>query len=169
MAKYLALISGAMKEIVGLVTSAGAADAAKLVQTDANGRLDNSLMPSGIGADTEEYPTSEALAAGDAVNTWNNAGVATARKADASVVGKRARGFVLVAVASGATATVYFEGRNDQHTGLTPAASLFLSPTTPGRTTDVAPTAAGQVVQPIGVAVNATTLNFEPGEPIEIA
>jgi len=50
--------------------------------------------------------------------------------------------------------------------GLTPGSDLYLSPTTPGRVTDVVPTGAGQVVQGVGVAINATTLNFEPAEPI---
>jgi len=169
MAKYLALIAGITKEVIGLVTSAGNADANKIVETGSNGRLDASVMPTGLGADTEQMPASEALAAGDFVHVWPNAGVSNARKADASATGKRARGYVLSAVASGATATVYFEGRNDQLTGLTPASDLYLSPTTPGRVTATAPTVAGQVVQGIGVAINATTLNFEPAEPIERA
>jgi len=169
MAKFLALIAGGMKEVVGLVTSAGAADANKIVETGSNGRLDTSVMPTGLGADTEQMPASEALAAGDFVHVWPNAGVPNARKADASATGKRARGFVLSAVASGATATVYFEGRNDQLSGLTPGSDLYLSPTTPGRPTAVVPTGTGQVVQPIGVAINATTLNFEPAEPIVLA
>jgi len=169
MAKFLALIAGGMKEVVGLVTSAGNADAEKIIQTGPNGRLDNSVMPTGIGADTEQMPASEALAAGDLVHVWPNAGVSNARKADASATGKRARGFVLSAVASGATATVFFEGRNDQLAGLTPASDLYLSPTTPGRATAVVPTVAGQVVQPVGAAINATTMNFEPAEPIERA
>ena len=169
MAKFLALIAGGMREVVALVTSAGAADADKLVQTGSNGRLDNSVMPTGIGADTEQMPASEALAAGDLVHTWPNAGVTNARKADASAIGKRARGFVLSAVASGAVATVYFEGRDDQLSGLTPGSDLYLSPTTPGRATATVPTGTGQVVQPVGVAINATTMNFEPAEPIVLA
>ena len=103
------------------------------------------------------------------MHTWPNAGVTNARKADASATGKRARGFVLSAVASGAVATVYFEGRDDQLSGLTPGSDLYLSPTTPGRATNVVPTVAGQVVQQIGAAINATTLNFEPSEPIQLA
>jgi len=114
-------------------------------------------------------PASEALAAGDLVHVWPNAGVSNARKADASATGKRARGYVLSAVASGATATVYFEGRNDQLSGLTPGSDLYLSPTTPGRVTATVPTGTGQVVQPVGVAINATTMNFEPAEPIVLA
>jgi hypothetical protein len=169
MAKYLALIAGLTREVIGLVTSAGATDANKIVETGSTGRLDTSLMPTGIGADTEQMPASEALAAGDLVHVWPNAGVSNARKADASATGKRARGYVLSAVASGATATVFFEGRNDQLSGLTPASDLYLSPTTPGRTVATVPTGVGQVVQGIGVAINATTMNFEPAEPIVLA
>jgi len=53
--------------------------------------------------------------------------------------------------------------------GLTPASDLYLSPTTPGRTVATVPTGVGQVVQGIGVAINATTMNFEPAEPIVLA
>lgn len=99
---------------------------------------------------------------------WDSAGAFRVRKADASSSGKEAHGFVLAAVANAATATVYFEGRDNQVTGLTPG-NRFLSAATPGATVAAAPTGAGQVVQRVGIAVAATELNFEPMQPIVLA
>ena len=147
-------------------SSAGAGDAGKVVALDGSGRIDNTMMPVGIGADTASITTSEALAAGDFVNIWNSTG-AKARKADATVAGKEAHGFVLSAASSGASATVYFEGTNTGVTGQTPG-PVFLS-TTAGQATNTAPAAAGNAVQRLGIAVSATAVNFEPAQPIVLA
>jgi hypothetical protein len=152
--------------VVASQSSAGAADAGKIVALDATGKLDQTMMPVGIAADVAVITASEALSAGDFVNVWNSTG-AKARKADASTSGKEAVGFVLAAVSNGAAATVYFEGTNTAVTGLTPGLN-FLS-TTPGAATATAPSTAGQVVQRIGYATAATALNFEPQEPIVLA
>lgn len=146
--------------------SAGAGDAAKVVQLDSSGRIDNTMMPVGIGADSASITTSEALSAGDFVNIWNSTG-AKARKADATVAGKEAHGFVLVGVGSGAAATVYFEGTNTAVTGQTPG-PVFLS-TTAGQAAAAAPTGTGNVVQRIGFAVSATAINFQSQPPITLA
>ena len=148
-------------------TSAGAADAGKVVQLDGSGRLDNSMMPVGIGADTASIIASEALSAGNFVNVWSDGGAFKVRKADAAVAGKRAHGFVLSAVSSGAAATVYFEGTNTGVTGMTPG-DVFLS-TTAGGVQASAPSSAGQVVQRLGVATSAASVNFEPANPITLA
>lgn len=185
--------AGTLTEETTLTTSAGAADANKVpalnasgvlddtilnatvtssanktVKLDAAGKLDASVMPTGIGADTAIIVASEALADGDLVNVWNNAGTANVRKADANSAGKEAHGFVLAAVASSASATVYFEGTNSHCTGLTPGVQ-FLSSSTPGKSVTTAPTGTGKIVQNIGLALNATTLNFESGSPIVLA
>jgi hypothetical protein len=109
--KYLAIVSGAKTEVVTLQTSAGAGDAGKLIALDAAGRIDNSMMPVGIGADTATIASSENLADGDFVNIWSDTGVAKVRKADATTAGKEACGFVLAAVTSPANATVYLGGQ----------------------------------------------------------
>jgi len=157
--------------IVGAkVQSAGAGDSGKVVALDATGKIDATMMPTGIGADTAALTTSEALAAGDFVNIFNDAGTAKVRKADGSTVGKEAQGFVLAAFGAGATATVYFEGTNGQCTGLTPGPQ-FLSGATPGKTVAVGglPTAAGSTVQRVGVAISATAVNVEFNDPIVLA
>jgi hypothetical protein len=124
------------------------------------------MMPTGIGADTTVIAASEALSAGDYVNIWDDAGTPKVRKADASTV-KPADGFVKDACSSGANATVYHEGANGQHTGLTGGARYFLSSTTPGGVTTTPPSASGSIVQFIGKATSATSINFEAAAPIE--
>ena len=140
----------------------------KIAKLDASGKLDVTVLPTGVGADTAIIVASEALAAGDLVNIWSNAGTANVRKADASVSGKEAHGFVLATVASAGNATVYFEGTNTQCTGLTPGVQ-FLSATTAGKTGSAAPTGTGKVVQRVGFAISATALNFNGGDPIVLA
>ena len=164
--KFLRLVNGVLTEIFGVQTSAGAGNAGDLVSLDDTGRIDNSMMPVGIGADTSTISASETLAAGDWVNVWNNSG-AKVRKADATTAGKEAHGFVLSAVTSGNPATVYFEGTNTQVTGQTPG-PVYLQ-TTAGAGGSTVPSAGGNVVQQIGVAVSATAVNFERSVPVTLA
>lgn len=169
MAKYLSNLAGIITEVLALVTSSGAADAGKIPSLDATGRIDVSMMPVGLGAETDVIVASEALVAGDFVNLWNSSG-AKVRKADASTSGKKADGFVLAAVTSGGNATVYrISQSNTQLAGMTPGATQYLSPTTAGTRTETCPTTAGQTVQILGVAKSATELIFAPGEPITLA
>lgn len=158
---------GTLKETEATVVSAGAGNAGDIPALDSTGRIDPSMMPVGIGADTQQIQASEALAAGDFVNVWNSAGSPRVRKADATAAGKHAHGYVLAAVASAAQATVYFEATNTQVTGQT-AGDVFLS-TTPGLASSTAPSTSGNVVQRIGVATTATTVNFEAAQPVVIA
>lgn len=164
--KYLRLISGVITEVAGVVTSAGAGNDGDFPVLDSTGRLDNSVMPAGLGADTASVTTSEALAAGDYVNIWNSTG-AKARKADATTAGKEAHGFVLSAVGSGSAATVYFESTNTQVTSQTPGV-VYLS-TTAGLGTATPPSTAGNVVQRIGFATSATAVNFQSQPPVTLA
>ena len=87
--RFLALIAGRTRQVIAIVTSAGAADGEKIVATNTDGVLDDSIMgaatsgsgvllktledgtidpstlPTGIGADVKNMAASEALAAGD--------------------------------------------------------------------------------------------------------
>lgn len=164
--KFLRLVNGVLTEIFGVQTSAGAGNAGDLVSLDDSGRIDNSMMPVGIGADTAAITASETLAAGDWVNVWNNSG-AKVRKADATTAGKEVHGFVLAAFTSGNPATVYFEGTNTHVTGQTPG-PVYLQ-TTAGTGGATIPSASGNVVQQVGVAVSATAVNFERGAPVTLA
>lgn len=166
--KYLANVGGRPTEVAAIQASAGAGDAGKIPALGASGRLDESMMPPGIGADTALIQASENLAAGDFVNVWSDAGAFRVRKADATSVGKEAHGFVLAAVTSGNNATVYFEGPNTQVTDAAPG-EQFLSTTAGGFTNDVSAYTGGNVVQSVGVAVSATVINFERSTPIVTA
>lgn len=165
--KYLFNNAGTVTEKAALQASAGAADAGKIPALDAGGRIDPSMMPTGIGADTALLVASENLNAGDFVNIWNNAGTPSVRKADATVAGKEAHGFVLSAVTAASTATVYFEGTNNSVTGQT-AGPVFLL-TTAGQAGTTAPSGAGNVVQRLGFAVSATAINMQSMPPIVLA
>ena len=191
--RYGTRIAGVKKLVSAILTSAGAGDAEKIVATNANGVLDDTLinaattgasktlktlpdgtidpsvLPSGTGADTASIEASEALSAGNFVNIWNDGGTSKVRKADAATEGKRADGFVLAAVSSGANATVYFEGRNTQLTGLTAGTTLYLSASAPGEAVATAPSTTGNVIQELGRAYSATAANIEIGEPVTLA
>lgn len=164
--KYLYNNAGTTTEKAAITTSAGAGDSGKIAGLDAAGRWDSSMMPVGIGADTAVVTASEALAAGDLVNIWNSTG-AKVRKADATTAGKEAHGFVLAAVLSSGAATVYFEGSDTGVTGLTPGVQ-YLS-TTAGIASGTAPSGSGNVVQRVGFATSATSLNFQSNAPVVLA
>ena len=169
MAKYITLGSdGSYTELQPVSTSAGAADATKVAQLDGNGKWDVSFMPTGIGADTQTITASEALSAGDFVNIYNNAGTRNCRKALAADNTKPAHGFVLSAVSSAASATVYVRGLNTMVALGSLAATdigkqVFLSPGTSGGITTTIPATASQIAQVLGVidAIGATvTVNY---------
>ena len=164
--KFIKNVSGTLTETLAVQTGGGG-NANKIPSLDAAGLLDVTMMPSGIGPDTAVVLTSEVLSAGNLVNVYNNAGTANVRKADATVAGKEANGFVLAAFGSGVSATVYFEGPNTQMSALTPGQN-FLATTAGGATVTV-PSAAGNVVQRVGIALSATILNFEAQPPIVLA
>jgi hypothetical protein len=168
--KYIALVTGRLKQIAAIVVSAGAGNDGDLVALDASGKLDASVLPAGIGANTVSVVASEALAANDLVNLWNNGGTINARKADATTEGKEVHGFVKAGFASSASATVYLSGNVITGlSGLTPGARQYLGKTAGARVEDVSAYTAGNVVQKIGDAASATSLVFEPEEPITVA
>ena len=145
--------------------SAGAADAGKIPALGTNGKLDPSLVDlSTVGApDVESGVASEALAAGDLVNTYKNSTANGVRKAIATGYGTRATGFVLAAAVAGDTVSVYKSGAtNMQVTGLT-IGQQWLSDTTPGKSVAAPPTATGSVQQKVGNASSATGLHVAIG------
>lgn len=161
-------ISGTVRALfTAIATSAGVGDANKIVQTDGSGKLDATLMPAGIGAATESMVEFEALAAGDFVNIFLNSSVRNARKADASN-GRQAHGFVTSSVASSGTATVILQGTNTALTGLTIGSRYFLSPSAAGTGTLTSPSSSGHKIQVLGIAVTATSINFEYDDGVVI-
>jgi hypothetical protein len=111
--------------------------------------------------------TTELIPIGSIVNLYSLNGVIRCRLAKAAP-GYEAHGFVLEEVPSGGLAYVYSHGYNPfaVPTNMKPG-PRFLA-TTPGQSTPVAPKAAGQIVQRVGVAVNTVVMNFTPGDPITI-
>ena len=68
-----------------------------------------------------------------------------------------------------ATATIYTSGNHlTGLTGMTPGARQYLA-TTAGARTETAPSTANNVVQMVGVASSASSLIFEPEEPVTVA
>ena len=166
--KYLSRVTGRLKELAGVVTSAGATDDGKLVALDASGKIDASVLPSGVGQNTIALPASEALSANDLVNIWNDAGTSKARKADGATEGKEVHGFVKSAFATSASATVFLPGNvMTGLAGLTPGARQYLSTVAGGRT-ETPLAATGNVSQLVGIAADATSIVFEPEEPITV-
>lgn len=164
MSKYLDIVNGRTTQKSANTTSAGVSDANKLVALNGQGKIDDTMLPTGIGAETKQAPASENLGAGDWVNFWDDAGTTKVRKADASTAGKEADGFVLAAVTAGNNAIVYLEGINNQESGLTGGSRYYLSATTAGAATDTPPSGTGKVVQYLGKALSATEISFEGDE-----
>ncbi len=165
--KYLYNNAGTITERSSIDTSAGAGDAGKIVALDSSGRLPNNMMPTGIGADTASIQASETISAGAFVNVHSVTGSFRVRNADASTTGKQADGFVLAGAASGANATVYFEGTNTQVSSATPG-QVWLSDSVPGGFQSSAPTGNGKISQKVGIAVGSSSINFDKGEPIAL-
>lgn len=160
MAKYMADSLGKLVEIQPITASAGAGDANKIVQTDTTGRFDVSLMPTGIGAEVSIVPSFENLTAGNFINLFNNAGVVSSRKSDATTNAKPAHGFTLSTVASPASSTIYgISTKNTALSGLTLGADYWLA-TTPGAVSTVAPSATGNFVQEVGTSESLTAMVF---------
>jgi hypothetical protein len=165
--RFVTIKNGIRTLVTAIAQSTGATDANKVISTNSAGKLDASFLPSGVGLQTEAIVTSEAIAAGDFVNVFNNTGTRTVRKADASN-NRPAHGYVLEATTSGQNATVYKTGGNSALSGLTPGQLRYLSPTTAGTSTATAPSAAGHIIQCLGFAESATSIQFEFDEPVAI-
>ena len=155
--------SGKREEVLATEVSTGAAEAGDIPRLDSTGRLDNSLLPVGIGADTKMLVATEALSAGDYVNIFDDAGTASVRLADRTN-GRRAHGFVNDAVAVAAVGEVFFEGPNTGLTGLTVGTQYFLGAA--GAVEETPTTTSGEILQCLGVACSTTEIAFEAEEPI---
>lgn len=165
--KYLTNELGVITEQYA-ATIGGAIDSDKIPTLDVNGKLTLAMMPAGLAnKDVQSIATSESLNAGNLVNIWDNAGVFNVRNADATNIAKRAHGYVLAAFTHPAIAEVYFEGTNTSLTGLT-AGDVYLA-TTAGQLTNTPPSATGQIIQRVGVATSATSVNVEFSDPIALA
>lgn len=153
---------GANAEFAPATSSAGAADAGRVIALGPDGKIDPTMISGGT---TVALPATETISGGSWVNLWSNAGVASVRNADNTSIAKRAHGYAPAAIASGATGTVQLgRGINAALSGLTPGATYFLG-TAGGQSTAI-PTASGSIVQQLGVARSATELSFVEQPPV---
>lgn len=165
--KFLKLGAKDPEVYSALQVSAGAGSGGRIVALLDSGRLDLTMMPTGIGPDVYVFPASENLGSGEEINIWDDSGTLKVRKADATAAGKKSHGYVLAAVTSGNNATVYFGGINTSKSGLTPGSEYYLS-TTAGAVTTTPASTVGNVVQHVGVALSATEMEYERGMAYEI-
>lgn len=159
---FLTLANGAQQLVKAIASSAGVADANKIVSTDATGYISETLFPPGIPFTAESRVVTENVAAGDLVNEWDDAGTTKIRLANASN-GREATGFVLAAFTVGQAATVYPMGEvNTAMTGLTVGTKYYLSNISSGKVitgaTLFAGAANGHLIQLVGRATGATEL-----------
>lgn len=166
--KPIQLINGILTEVEATVVSAGAADAGNVVGLDSTGRIDVSVLPVGVGPDVKMLEASENIGAGKYVNIWNDGGTPKVRLADNSN-NREAHGFLKESVLAAETAIVYFEGPNDDLSGLTPAARYYLG--TAGGVTATPPTFAGgaTISQFLGIAVGNDEINVDIDDKVVLA
>lgn len=166
--KFLKINGNKKEEEAPVQISTGVAEADKHVALRADGKLDESLLPPGVGDEKLIREASEALATRDFVNIFDDAGTAKVRKADASAFGTRANAFVTNNYLITELADTFAEGILTGFAGLTIGDPVFLDAVTPGGITQTAPTATGEIWQQLGVAVSATEVRIEIGEAIVI-
>ncbi len=165
--KFLTLLANGTTHLISAIaTSSGAADKNKIVATDDSGKLDLSLMPSDLGVEAEDMTASEAIAPGEFINIFDDAGTRKVRLADASA-DLPAHGFVLAGIAADETGKVYTAGVNSQLTSLIPGGKYFLD-VSPGGIRSTITIASSEFVQALGTAIDTTALRFEFDEPIYI-
>jgi hypothetical protein len=169
MAKYLQIDDdGILTEVQPTAIGGSASYAEQMVQLDASGNLDESMMPTGISAHTVTVTATEGLSAGDIINLYDNSGTASARKADGGTNQYPAHGYVKSTVTSGASATVYFNGSNaGSFDASAVGSSVFLSDT-PGGETITPLTTSGYLHQKIGIVESITSYAFRPESAIKL-
>lgn len=168
--KYNTLESGKEVNREATVVSSGVSEAGDIVALGTDGKLDESVLPVGVGPDVKVAPASENLSAGDYVNLFDaGSGVVNARLADNSN-GREAHGFVKDAVTSPANATVYFEGANTSAPASTPGTRAYLGTGGAAITTPVDPDTAanGTLHQLLGTYVDTNEINTDIDDCITI-
>lgn len=163
---FLARVNGITKQLFGLVVSAGAGDAGKIVALGDDGKLDDSVMPTGIGANTISASAVEECVAGKFVNLHYASGSLKMRLADSSN-NRPAHGYVKTTVANAATGAVYrLNTVNSNLSALTAGSNYWLSTAGGVTATPLDPeTDTGELCQYLGVASSTTeiiTVEYEP-------
>jgi hypothetical protein len=149
------------------VVSTGAAQGGDIVALDSTGKLDLSVLPTGVGAEVTVIQATENLSAGDFVNIYDDSGNIRCRLSDNSN-GRRADGFVKASVTSGNNASIYRVGLNDDLIGLTLGAKYYLGNAGQVINSATIDLDADALYQFLGVAQSATGISFIQEEDIEI-
>lgn len=161
--KYQALVNGKAKLIEATVASTGVAQAGDILALGADGKLDATVLPIGVGPDVQTMEASEALTPGDYVNIFDDAGTKKARLADNSN-GRDAHGWVKAAFAPTETATVYFEGPNTAADTAVAGQRAYLGVAGAAVTVPLdstLPANNGKIHQFLGVYVDVNTINTD--------
>lgn len=103
------------------------------------------------------------LSGGNLCHFYNDAGILKARPANATDATKPARAVCMTAGTQAVDSFAEFNlfGALSIYTGLTPGATYYLS-TVDGSATTTAPTGGTTIQQPVGYALSATTMYFNP-------
>jgi len=167
--RYQTLESGKGKLIEATVVSTGVGEAGDILALGTDGKLDESVLPVGVGPDVKVAPASENLSAGDYVNFFDaGGGTVNVRLADNSN-GREAHGFVKDAVTSPANATVYFEGPNTAAASNTVGDRAYLGTSGDVITTPLDPaTNVGDIHQLLGTYVDDTEINTDIDDCIQL-
>lgn len=159
--------SGVLQLVSGLAISAGVADAGKIPQLNAAGKLDISLIPAGIGEESISGLTAgAALTAGQFVYIGSAGTVLVASNTSITTA---AQGYVKANHANAATdVVVYFEGVNSAVTAATIGATYYLG--TAGAIVATPPTfAVNTICQALGTATATNTLQVEIARAVQYA
>jgi len=166
--RYKTLNAGKDTMIEATTTSSGVAEAGDIIALGNDGKIDSSLLPTGVGADVKLAEASEALSAGDYVNSFDDAGTVKVRLADNSN-GREAHGFVLDAFSAAATATVYFEGSNTAASASTAGTRAYLGTAGGVITTPLDPAVdVGDIHQLLGTYVDDNEINTDLDDCVQL-
>lgn len=103
-----------------------------------------------------------ALTAGQLVHLYDpGTGSVHARLANATTIATPARGYSTGIIAAGQEAEIVLQGLHPFFSGLT-AGAIYYTSTTPGTVQVGQPSTPGNIIQPVGFALNANTMWFAP-------
>lgn len=166
--RYKTLNAGKDTMVEATVASTGVGEAGDIVALDATGKLDPSVLPTGVGPDVKVLEAFENLAAGDYINIFDDGGTEKARLADNSN-GRPAHGWVNDAFTATNNATVFFEGANANFAGLTAGDRIYLGTSGDILTTPLDPAVdVGSIHQVLGVAIDATSVNTDIDDCVQL-
>lgn len=166
--RYKTLNSGKDTMVEATDTSTGVAEAGDIVALGSDGKLDPSLLPTGVGPDIKIAEAAEALSAGDYVNIFDDAGTVKVRLADNSN-GREAHGFVLTAFSAAASATVFFEGANSAAPAGTAGQRAYLGTAGGVTTTPLDPAVdIGDIHQLLGTYIDDNEINTDIDDCVQL-